>query len=156
MRHQRLVTAGLLALPLFAGTVAAQHTTEQQKFVVIEGLGDHHHEITTAAPQSQRFFDQGLRLIYAFNHSEAIRAFSAIEDVDPRCAMAQWGVAYALGPNYNVPAEPERDKEAFAALEKAQRYAKQATPSDQDYIAALAKRYSPTPETADRDKLNRA
>ncbi|HEY4309589.1 MAG TPA: hypothetical protein VGN12_09090 [Pirellulales bacterium] len=155
MRHQQFVTTGLLALLLFAGTAVAQHTADQQKFVVIEGLGDHHHEITTAAPQSQRFFDQGLRLIYAFNHSEAIRAFRAIEDVDPRCAMAQWGIAYALGPNYNLPAEPERDKEAFAALEKAQRYAKQATPAEQDYIAALAKRYSPTPETADREELNR-
>jgi tetratricopeptide (TPR) repeat protein len=155
-RHWRSAAFGFLGMLLCAHPLLAQHNAEQQMFVVIEGLGDHHHEITTAAPQSQRFFDQGLRLIYAFNHSEAIRAFRAIEDVDPRCAMAQWGIAYALGPNYNLPAEPERDKEAFAALEKAQRYAKQATPAEQDYIAALAKRYSPTPETADREELNRA
>ena len=70
--------------------------------------------------------------------------------------MAQWGIAYALGPNYNLASEPEQDKEAFAALEKAQRYAHHATAAEQDYIAALTKRYSPTPESADREALNQA
>jgi len=157
---KQMVTAlALTGLSLASVAVlSAQHgqQDERAKFAVIEGLGDHHHEITSAAPQSQRFFDQGLRLLFAFNHSEAIRAFSAIEDVDPNCAMAYWGVAYALGPNYNLPSDPERDKEAYAALEKAQKYSKHASPAEQDYIAALAKRYSSTPESADREQLNQA
>lgn len=158
MRVKQHFAAALVMALVPATLVSAQHAAEEEreKFVIIEGLGDHHHQITTAAPQSQRFFDQGLRLLYAFNHSEAIRAFRAVEDVDPHCAMAQWGIAYALGPNYNLPAEPERDKEAFAALEKAQRYARHATPPEQDYIAALAKRYAPDPDTADREALNQA
>ena len=70
--------------------------------------------------------------------------------------MAQWGIAYAFGPNYNVASEAERDAQAYAAIEKAQRYARRATPAEQDYIAALSKRYSATPETADRKVLDQA
>ena len=69
--------------------------------------------------------------------------------------MAQWGIAYAFGPNYNVASEAERDAQAYAAIEKAQRYARRATPAEQDYIAALSKRYSATPETADRKRSTR-
>ena len=141
---------------LIVTPLAAQHAEKKEKFVLLEGLGDHHHKITTAAFQSQAFFNQGLRLLYAFNHNEAIRAFRAIEDVDPHCAMAQWGIAYALGPNYNLEADAERDAEAYAAIEKAQRYGRHATPAEQDYIAALAKRYSATPETEDRKALDQA
>ena len=74
MHHHRQFAFVLLAFWLSAGPSFAQHAQEQAKFVVLEGLGDRHHEITTAAPQSQRFFDQGLRLLYGFNHNEAIRA----------------------------------------------------------------------------------
>jgi tetratricopeptide (TPR) repeat protein len=146
-----LVVASLVTSPL-----AAQHLAKKDKVVLLDGLGDHHHKITTAAFQSQAFFNQGLRLLFAFNHNEAIRAFRAIEDVDPFCPMAQWGIAYALGPNYNLEADPERDAEAYAAIEKAQRYGRHATPAEQDYIAALAHRYVANSETEDRKQLDQA
>ena len=156
MPAKRICSLLLLVGCAITSPVSAQHQQKAEKFVLLEGLGDHSHKITVAAPQSQRFFDQGLRLLYAFNHSEAIRAFRAAEDVDPHCAMAQWGIAYALGPNYNLQADPERDKEGYAALERARRYARIASESDQDYIAALAKRYAQGSETADRKALDQA
>ena len=156
MSLARLLVGFGLSSSLIATSLYAQHPQRPEKFVLLEGLGDHQHAITTAAPQSQRFFDQGLRLLYAFNHNEAIRAFRAVEDVDPHNAMAQWGIAYALGPNYNLQADPERDKEAYAALQKAKRYSRHASQAEQDYIAALASRYAETPESADRKQLDQA
>ncbi|MBI2823298.1 MAG: hypothetical protein HYX69_01255 [Planctomycetia bacterium] len=158
-------TCVLLSVPAAVALVAAataQRAVAQdppprpEKFPVIADLGDYEHKITTAAPQTQAFFNQGLRLLYAFNHNEALRAFQAIEDVDPHCAMAFWGMAYSLGPNYNLEADPEREKQALAAIQKAQRYARIAAPWEVDYIAALAKRHSDSPETADRKALDRA
>src|SRR5262245_45233732 len=64
-----------------------------------QNLGDHYYRITTQVPQAQRYFDQGLRLYYAFNHQEAIRAFEEAARLDPTCAMCPWGIALALGPN---------------------------------------------------------
>jgi tetratricopeptide (TPR) repeat protein len=155
--HLPPIVVGLLVISsLVVAPLAAQHAPKKDKVVLLEGLGDHQHKITTAAFQSQAFFNQGLRLLYAFNHNEAIRAFRAIEDVDPFCPMAQWGIAYALGPNYNLEADAQRDAEAYAAIEKAQRYGKHATPAEQDYIAALARRYVANSETEDRKQLDQA
>src|SRR6185295_20340533 len=102
----------------------------------------HHHEISTKSRQAQEFFDQGLRLVYGFNHEEAIRSFGEAARLDPDCAMAWWGIAYALGPNYNLPIDDERNKKAFEAMEKATALAPKASPRERDYIAALGKRYS--------------
>src|SRR5262245_43156411 len=66
-----------------------------------DGLGDLHHLVTTASKKAQRYFDQGLTLCYAFNHKEAIRSFQAATKHDSHCAMAYWGIAYALGPHVN-------------------------------------------------------
>src|SRR6478752_559135 len=74
---------------------------------LMDGLGDYEHRITTTKPLAQQYFNQGLRLLYAFNHDEAIRAFRGAAKVDPQCTMAQWGIALALGPNYNLEAEKE-------------------------------------------------
>ena len=74
---------------------------------LLEGLGDHHFPVTTQIPQSQVFFDQGLRLTYAFNHSEALRAFKEAARLDPDNAMAYWGWALVLGPNLNLPMVPD-------------------------------------------------
>jgi tetratricopeptide (TPR) repeat protein len=157
MSTRRMNSAlALVSWAVIFSIASAQERQRPQKFPLLEGLGDNSHKITVAAFQSQRFFDQGLRLLYAFNHDEAIRAFRAIEDVDPHCAMAQWGIAYALGPNYNLQADPERDKEGLAALERAIRYARIASQSDQDYIAALSKRYARSSETSDRKTLDQA
>ena len=72
------------------------------------GLGDLHHPVSTKNPQAQEFFDQGLRFIFAFNHDEAARSFQHAAELDPKLAMAFWGVAEAVGPNYNDPADPDR------------------------------------------------
>lgn len=122
---------------------------------IIEGLGNHTHAITTSKPEAQAYFDQGLRLLFAFNHDEAIRAFRAAAQIDPQCAMAQWGIALALGPNYNLQAEKERSEGAYQALLLAQKLMTKATPAEQAYIAAIGKRYSSDPE-ADRKVLDTA
>lgn len=118
-----------------------------------DNLGTHHYSITTSNPQAQRYFDQGLRLYYAFNHQEAIRAFSEAARLDPACAMCHWGVALSLGPNINAPMDPAAAEPALAALERAREG--QATAAERALIEALATRYaSPPPE--DRSELDRA
>ncbi len=112
----------------------------------MSGFGDIHHPVTTTNPEAQQFFDQGLRLIYAFNHDEAARSFQRAADLDPKMAMAYWGLAEAIGPNYNDPASEDRFKQAHDAVAKATSLAGGASASEQDYIAALAKRFPADPK----------
>ncbi len=105
---------------------------------LVAGLGDLHHPVSTKNPQAQQFFDQGLRFIYAFNHDEAARSFQHAAELDPKLAMAYWGVAEAVGPN---PADPDRYKQAHGAVQKAVELSDAASLSEQAYIQALAKRF---------------
>ena len=115
-----------------------------------DGLGALSYKVTTANPAAQSYFDQGLRLTYAFNHAEAQRAFRKAEKLDPHCAMCLWGEALVLGPNINMPMSEEAVAPAFAAVQKAQALASSATPHEQMLIAALAKRYADRrPDLAD-------
>src|SRR5713101_8043759 len=98
-------------------------------------LGSHHHVIT-ASPDAQQYFDQGLRLVYAFNHAEAIASFKEGARRDPNCAMCWWGVALALGPNINLPMEPKDEPEALDATKKAAVLSPKVTPAEQGYITA--------------------
>ncbi|MFT3792185.1 MAG: hypothetical protein QM741_14190 [Rudaea sp.] len=117
----------------------------------LDGLGAYSRRITTASPEAQAWFDQGLNLIYGFNHDEAVRAFAKAVELDPACAMCYWGAAEALGPNYNMPAMEQRWQALWGAVESAQQHAAHATPADQALIAALAKRYSgPAPVPAEK------
>ena len=118
---------------------------------LVTGLGDIHHPVSTKIVQAQQFFDQGLRYIYAFNHDEAARSFQRAAELDPKLAMAYWGVAEAVGPNYNDPASDERFMQAHAAIEKASALADGASPVEKAYIAAMAKRF-PADAKADRRK----
>ena len=151
-----LLTACLIAI---GSTALAQHGGKKSDKgpmpPLLEGLGPADHKITTADPMAQAYFNQGLRLMFAFNHDEAIKAFQAAETIDPDCAMAQWGIAAALGPNYNLEADPEKAEMTVAALRKAQQLVKNATPQEQDYVAALSKRYTDDPQ-ADRKALDKA
>jgi tetratricopeptide (TPR) repeat protein len=106
------------------------------------GLGTAHRRIATHSPEAQRWFDQGLRLLWVFNHDESTRSFARALELDPACAMCAWGVAFTIGPNYNLLqlVEP-RAKIAYEATGRAQRLAQTARPADRALIAALAHRY---------------
>jgi tetratricopeptide (TPR) repeat protein len=118
-------------------------------------LGKLHVPITTASPQAQAYFDQGMRLVFAFNHAEAVRAFQAAARIDPDCAMCYWGEALALGPNINAPMFPDAVAPAHAAAQKALQLAGRARPHEQALIRAVAQRYADTP-VKDRSHLDKA
>ncbi len=122
---------------------------------VFKGLGVHHMAITTQVPETQRFFDQGVNLLFGFNHAEAIRSFREAARLDPNCAMCWWGMSAALGPNINLPMPPDAVAPAWQALQQAQARAAKASPREQAWIAALATRYSSDPK-ADRHALDEA
>ena len=140
---------GILALAI-CGTSAAQHSDHApapaKPAAMVGGLGDLHHPVSTTNAEAQQFFDQGLRYIFAFNHDEAARSFQRAAELDPTLAMAYWGVAEAVGPNYNDPASEDRFKQAHDAIAKAQSLAGKATPSERGYIDALAKRFPADPK----------
>ncbi|OLE97821.1 MAG: hypothetical protein AUG75_03645, partial [Cyanobacteria bacterium 13_1_20CM_4_61_6] len=128
---------------LTVAAVAQNHAMPPQPkpATLMPGLGDLHHAVSTKNPQAQQFFDQGLRLIYAFNHDEAARSFQRAAELDPKLAMAYWGIAEAVGPNYNDPASEDRFKAAHEAVQKAVDLSSSAPPNEQAYIQALAKRF---------------
>ncbi|HEX5078840.1 MAG TPA: hypothetical protein VFV80_06770 [Geminicoccaceae bacterium] len=111
-----------------------------------DGLGALSHPITTGSEEAQRYFDQGLRLTYAFNHAEAWRAFRQAQALDPGCAMCFWGEAFVLGANINAPMEQDAVRPAFLALTNAKARAGNATQAEQALIDALSKRYASGPD----------
>ncbi|MFN3515097.1 MAG: tetratricopeptide repeat protein [Phenylobacterium sp.] len=122
---------------------------------VFDGLGDHHHPISTANPTTQKLFDQGVKLLFGFNHAEAIRSFREAARQDPDCAMCWWGVAFALGPNINLPMPEDAVAPAWEAISRAQALKAKASPRERRWIEALAARYSPDPK-ADRAAMDAA
>ena len=119
----------------------------------LSGLGSHHFPVTVSNEESQRFFDQGLRLTYGFNHSEALRAFKEAARLDPNNAMAYWGWGLVLGPNLNLPMVPEVNEQAYAATQRALQLASKVSEKERALIEALAVRYAPVaPE--DRSSLD--
>jgi tetratricopeptide (TPR) repeat protein len=118
----------------------AEWAKDAQRF---PGLGTFHRKITTRSPLAQRYFDQGMRFIWAFNHDEATRSFAKAAQIDPTCASCYWGVALTLGPNYNMPLMAEaRARVGWTAVQKATANARHATPVERALIAAVAKRFS--------------
>jgi tetratricopeptide (TPR) repeat protein len=122
---------------------------------LLKGLGSLHYKVTTTSDRAQTFFDQGLRLVYAFNHLEAIRSFREAARLDPGCGMCYWGESYALGPNINDPITPEREAEAYTALQKAMALKDRLTETERGFIDALSTRYS-TGKHPDRRKFDAA
>jgi hypothetical protein len=138
----------MLSLGLSTATLS-QHTEHNEKkgagekpATQVAGMGSHHHPVSTTNPQAQLFFDQGFAFVYAFNHDEAIRSFKRASELDPNLAMAYWGIALSLGPNINLDVDPEREKAAYDAAQKALARAGGAPQHERAYIEALAKRYS--------------
>ena len=137
---------------LLCGMVSAQeHSahTQPKAATLMQGYGDLHHPVSTSSAQAQQFFNQGLRQIYAFNHDEAARSFKRAADIDPKLAMSYWGVAEAVGPNYNDPASDDRFVAAHVAIQKAVDFSGNASPAEQAYIKAMALRFPADPK-ADR------
>jgi tetratricopeptide (TPR) repeat protein len=118
-----------------------------------DNLGSHNYAVTNSAPLAQQYFDQGLRLYYAFNHAEAIRAFEAATRHDDACAMCWWGISLAYGPNINASMDSASGVAAWAALKEAERRADGEEPREQALIGALAVRYREVPP-ADRAGLD--
>jgi len=158
MRAHASTRCLLLALALAAALACSARTngeraeaarepapTDDGAPVLLENLGDHHHPVTTGSPLAQRYFDQGLILVFGFNHEAAIRSFELAARLDPDCAMCSWGVALALGPNINLPMGPEAGRRAHAAAQEALRRAPRASARERAYIEALVQRYEAAP-----------
>jgi hypothetical protein len=141
----------LLLVLLFVHPVFA----EKLPGPLFDDLGDLHHPVTTKSKPAQRYFDQGVRLMFGFNHKEAIRSFRSAAHYDPQCAMAHWGVAYASGPHVNKPMDAHDTTNAWAALQLALAHQSRVTPKEQAYIAALSKRYQ-AEHTDDHSTLDKA
>jgi tetratricopeptide (TPR) repeat protein len=112
---------------------------------LIDGMGTHHHRVTTSSPLAQRYFDQGMVLSFGFNHKEAARSFRQAQALDPTCAMCFWGEALVLGPNINAAMDPVDNPRAFESAQRAMELRNDATVPEQAYIEALSKRYAKEP-----------
>ena len=137
----------------FTGVVLAGNSGKTAP--LFDGLGKHQHPITTKSKQAQRYFDQGLILCYAFNHTEAIRSFRAALKSDPDCAMAYWGIAYASGPHVNRPMDKDDNVRAWDAVQKAVALKSRANANERAYIDAMARRYQ-AEFIEDRSALDKA
>jgi tetratricopeptide (TPR) repeat protein len=124
--------------------VSAQEKTTKANSIdlSITAVGRQHHPVQTKSKEAQEYFDQGLTLIYAFNHAEAVRSFQKAAELDPSSPMPLWGIALAVGPNYNTDVDAESEKLAHETIQKAQKLAAGAPQVEKDYVDALAARYS--------------
>jgi tetratricopeptide (TPR) repeat protein len=141
--------------PAFADSPVPRQVEEAGIMPLFSNLGTLHHPITTSSSRAQQYFDQGLRLVFAFNHEEAINSFRAASRLDPQAAMPHWGIALALGPNINLSMDSALEKVAVEEIQAALRLGDQVTPNERMYIEALATRYSTEPGTS-RAKLDAA
>src|SRR6516165_4428131 len=119
MRSTRFAVVVLLVISLGSGLLCAASEKKQARpSVLMPGLGEVHHPVSTKNRQAQQFFDQGLKLVFGFNHDEARRSFRRAAELDPKLAMAWWGIALTLGPNYNLPVDTEREKAGYDAVQR--------------------------------------
>src|ERR1700682_4120193 len=153
----RALKFSLLLFAIWAGRTAGQEKkpAERKPDLALTTVGRQHHPIATKNRGAQEFFDQGITLLYGFNHEEAARAFRRASELDPSSPMPLWGIATAVGPNYNMDVDAEREKLAFETIQKAQKLSAHAPQAEKDYVAALALRYSGD-ASPDYKKLARA
>jgi tetratricopeptide (TPR) repeat protein len=140
-------TCVLVAVTLGTITVAQDNAAHMKAkpATLVTGLGDLHHPVSTKNAEAQKFFDQGLRYTYAFNHDEAARSFTRATELDSKLAIGYWGIAEAVGPNYNDPASADRFKAAHEAIQKGVDLEAGASPSEKAYINAMALRFPADP-----------
>lgn len=141
LRRLAIAIAGLCP----TATAFAQHRhigiDTTGRVPLYQNLGSHAYEITTSNPEAQRYFNQGLRLTWAFNHDEAVRSFEAGERLDPSCAMCAWGIAFASGPNINAAMDSASGVRAAEAIKRALRGVARVSTRERALIDALATRY---------------
>lgn len=139
-------TAKLFALLLLVilGWNCSEKKNKESKQVagLFENLGNLNHPVTTNSETAQKFFNQGLTLIYGFNHEEAVRLFQLALKNDSAMAMAYWGIAFCYGSNYNWPADMNATLKAYESIKKAQSLSVHASQKEKDYINTLAVRYT--------------
>ncbi|MFZ2059949.1 MAG: hypothetical protein WAU82_02960 [Candidatus Binatus sp.] len=152
------LTGSVGAEPSASATPAAgdlQASIDSAQEPIFDGLGNLHHPVTTKTNSTlaQRFFDQGLTFVYAFNDDEAAGSFEEAAHLDPEMAMAYWGIALSLGPNINLPEDTDRGKMAYAAISKAKSLEENASAAEREYIDALTNRYAPDGRMSDELQL---
>jgi tetratricopeptide (TPR) repeat protein len=157
LRGCLLFTAALAgAVVLFPTASRAQHHHDSNggaAATLRPDLGSLDHPIATTSPEVQKFFDQGLTLVYAFNHGEAVRSFRRAAELDPKSPMPYWGIALALGPNYNE-TNPQDEKAPYEAIRRAKQLAADAPEAERAYVDALALRFT-SDAKPDYDRLAR-
>jgi pimeloyl-ACP methyl ester carboxylesterase/tetratricopeptide (TPR) repeat protein len=145
----------LLSILLVPVQTFAQHghsSNEVKPAPFIAGMGDVRHPVSTSNAEAQNFFNQGLAFLYGFNHEGAVRSFRRAAELDSQLGMAHWGIALALGSNYNLQADAPQLKEAYASVQKALALSAKSSEHERAYFEALSKRYSSDPQ-ADVQKL---
>ncbi len=158
IRPVRVLLAPFLVIAACNVLLPTARAAEPAKAPVplFEGLGKHQRKVTTTSKEAQRYFDQGLNFLFAFNHDEAIRSFEQAAAADAGCAMAYWGIAIASGPHINFPlVPPDRAKAAWEALTRARELSSKATGAEKALIDALGRRYA-NPQPEDRKPLDEA
>ena len=139
----KYITGTLLILMASALSGSGQEKPQRKAVdLSLTAVGRQHHPIRTDSMEAQEYFDQGITLIYGFNHEEAALAFQRAAELDPASPMPLWGIALALGPNYNADVDAASEKLAWDTIQKAKSLSVHAPQVEQDYVASLATRYS--------------
>src|SRR6476661_10585393 len=152
MKTRFILFRGLALLVVALNGTGTVRATEP----FFEGLGSYSRKITTDSPRAQRYFNQGLAFLHGFNHGAAIRSFQEAARLDPKCAMAHWGIAMACGPHINLTVMPPAAVEmAWNELKLAEQNAERASGVERDLVEALSHRYA-NPPPQDRTPLDQA
>jgi tetratricopeptide (TPR) repeat protein len=154
-RSRWLALLAFVATPIVGQAPGAPSGATAERPPIYDGLGTHSYPISGVTDEVQAYFDQGLRLYYAFNHAEAIRSYREAQRLDPECAMCWWGEALAWGPNINLPMDRDAGLAAYAAVQAALERRAHASERERAMIEALAVRYAADPPS-DRSDLDRA
>ncbi len=152
----RKLLMALILAAIYTSCAAAQkqNSSERPPDLSLTAVGRQHHPIAANSKETQDYFDQGVTFIYGFNHEEAGRAFQRAAELDPASPMPLWGIALAIGPNYNQDVDAAREKQAYDTIQKAKTLAEHAPQAERDYVAAMASRFSGE-ENPDYHKLAR-